>query len=226
MFDSVVPLNKSNHAEKGARIYENYSFARAVTSAPLGLSELPKAARELPIVFTNNGPLVPVAQMGFRTDENQFIDDAGVWLGSYIPAHLRRFPFVLGEIGSDTDFKVMISEAGIVDKEDGVAFFCDDGVNENEIVLKAKSFLLNFHNEIQKAATLCAKLKEYDVLVERSLEVASRGKIQGHVTGVQVVDWSKVVELDNSILSEWVRIGLIEIIHMHLRSLSNNFPRI
>ncbi len=35
--------------------------------------------------------------LGFRNDENLFVDENGKWDAKYIPAFVRRYPFVLAE---------------------------------------------------------------------------------------------------------------------------------
>jgi hypothetical protein len=218
MFEKTVALNKDKHSDKGIILNVGYSFASRVTSAPLGLAEVSKAGREMPIVFTKEGPMVPVAQLGFQKHHNMFADDDGQWKGRYVPAHLRRFPFVLGEIGSETEFKIMIDEAAIVDRSVGAPLFEDDGVSEGTVVVNAKRFLLSLHREIQKASSLCARLRTFDVLVDGVLELKTGEKVTGRATGVQFVDWARVCRLDDVVLAQWVRLGLMDLISIHLNS--------
>lgn len=219
MFDDVVALNKEKHCEKAVRREASFDFARAVTSAPLGISEVDKVAREMPIVFTKDGPLVPVAQLGFRRDDNMFVDEEGKWLGNYIPAHVRRYPFVLGEIGSEQEYKVMVVRSALVDKTEGEPLFLEGSGGEGPLVRKAKELLIAFQKELQRTAKLCASLREHDVLVDRVLQVGPGKKLLGQVTGAQLVDWQRVCELDDATLADWTRSGLMSLIINHLNSI-------
>lgn len=219
MFESTVALNKEKHWDKGVILSDTYSYASRVTSAPLGLAEVFKAGRDMPIIFTKEGPLVPVAQLGFCKHQNMFVDNQGEWKGRYVPAHIRRFPFILGEMGSGTQFKIMIDETKIVDRSSGAPLFADDGVSEGSVVVKAKKFLLALHREIQHAESLCVRLREYDVLVDGILELKSGDKVTGRATAVQLVDWARVCRLDDVVLAEWVRLGLMDLIMIHLNSI-------
>jgi hypothetical protein len=219
MFDDVVALNREKHYEKAVRREATFDFARAVTSAPLGLSEVDKVAREMPIVFTKDGPLVPVAQLGFRRDDNMFVDEEGKWLGNYIPAHVRRYPFVLGEVGSEQEYKVMVVRSALVDRTEGEPLFLDDSEAEAPIVRKAKDLLVAFQREIKRTSKLCASLREHDVLVDRVLQVGPGKELVGQVLGVQLVDWQRVSKLNDATLAEWTRSGLMSLIINHLNSI-------
>jgi hypothetical protein len=219
MFDDVVALNREKHYEKAVRLEASFDFAKAVTSAPLGLSEVDKVAREMPIVFTKDGPLVPVAQMGFRRDDNMFVGEEGKWLGNYTPAHVRRYPFVLGEMGSEQEYQVMVVRSALVDRTEGEPLFIHDSGAEGPLVRKAKELLIAFQKELQKTAKLCASLREYDVLVDRVLQVGQGKEFVGQVIGVQLVDWQRVRELDDATLADWVRSGLMSLIINHLNSI-------
>lgn len=219
MFDDVVALNRDKHIEKSVLLGTTFDFAKTVTSAPLGVSEVHKAAREMPVVFTKDGPLVPVAQMGFHRDVNMFVDEEGKWLGQYIPAHVRRYPFVLGEVGSEQEYKVMVVRSALVDRIEGEPLFVDDSDAEAPIVRKAKEFLVAFQKEIKRTATICSSLRYHDVLVDRVLQVGSEKEIVGQVVGVQIVDWQRVRKLNDATLAEWVRSGLMSLITSHLDSL-------
>jgi hypothetical protein len=58
------------------------------------------AARDLLIVFAGNDAkdAGPVALLGLRQNENLYVDAEGQWAANtYVPAFVRRYPFVLAE---------------------------------------------------------------------------------------------------------------------------------
>ncbi len=62
---------------------------------PLAVTEFALAALSYPVIFVGDDS-VPLAVMGLNTGENLFIDaDGGFEPGAYIPAYIRRYPFVL-----------------------------------------------------------------------------------------------------------------------------------
>lgn len=220
MFNNAITLNTVAHAKKAVKKYDDFSFARDVTSAPLGWSEIQKASRSHPVVFTSEGPLVPVALLGFTRDESVCVDEHGNWNGSYVPAHIRRYPFVLGDTDEGTEFTIMVAEEALTEETEDRRLFSDSG-EEGEVVKSAREFLISFQKEILRAEKLCSGLREQDVLVDRSLHLKQDGKSSGTVQGVQIVDKERLDELPDTILAEWVRSGLMELITLHLNSISN-----
>lgn len=78
----------------------DYSYARAETLAPFVFDEMSDLAREYPIVFPDNKSDLPSVLLGLEAGKNTYVaDDDGRWVATYIPAHIRRYPFLLGTTG-------------------------------------------------------------------------------------------------------------------------------
>ncbi len=95
-----VPLQADVHAD--LRILPGrLEFAAGNNAIPLVLGEFSLALHHFPILFA--GPTaVPMAAVGV-SDQNLFIKD-GLWEDeAYIPAYLRRHPFIFIDTGSDND---------------------------------------------------------------------------------------------------------------------------
>ena len=97
MFKQPIPLSAETHRDLRFSPDQPFDFARELVFIPLTAAELFKVARETVIVFPIQRG-VPQALVAFEAGCNVYIDDAGHWMGRYVPAHLRRYPFVLGEI--------------------------------------------------------------------------------------------------------------------------------
>ena len=110
-YERVVPLNEQVHAGLKVRPAASFAYAAAVNSVPLLASEFFECAREYPIVFARgqSGPL-PAVLLGLRESENLFVDGAGKWNARYVPAFVRRYPFVPAN-GPGGDLLVCIDEA-------------------------------------------------------------------------------------------------------------------
>lgn len=67
-------------------------------SSPAVIDEFVVASRHLPIVFvpTASKP-TPVFLLGAQPGENRHVDPAGAWTGGYVPAYVRRYPFIIGD---------------------------------------------------------------------------------------------------------------------------------
>ena len=94
-YKNITPINKQRHAGWSIVGSDSFAFARGIHSAPLTAVEFPNAAREFSVVFARGKEgLMPIAVMGVRAGENLFVGADGKWLAEYIPAFVRRYPFV------------------------------------------------------------------------------------------------------------------------------------
>ena len=108
-YQNPVALHPAAHGAAGLVDELDYGFARNTNAIPISLSEMPLAALSYPIAFTIEGGARPVAIVGLRDDENLFVDSDGGWLaGAYVPAYVRRFPFILAEYGEGEDIGVQL----------------------------------------------------------------------------------------------------------------------
>jgi hypothetical protein len=104
----------------------SYAFAAQVNALPVVAAELSKLVPRMPIGFvqTETGfQLVAVASL--QPDSNFFIGPDGRWLGDYVPAVLRSYPFRLVKL-QDRDESILCfdeSSGSAVDTGIGEAFF-------------------------------------------------------------------------------------------------------
>lgn len=129
---NIVAVCRERHAGKGWRHAGGYAFAATQSVVPLVGAEFTSAAVAMPIAFMqHDGRYVPVAVTSPFQGRNLFVAPNGHWLGSYVPAALRSYPFCLcrGQ-GSDQVVLCIDEDSGwVVDAgADGVArLFEEDG---------------------------------------------------------------------------------------------------
>jgi hypothetical protein len=105
------PLDSRRHASKRLRATNDLGFARRTNSIPLNGIEFLLAVKHYPIVFTASEPAVPVAVVGLRERENLYIRPDGSWeTGAYVPAYVRRYPFIFLEHAGGGQFTLCIDE--------------------------------------------------------------------------------------------------------------------
>ncbi|MGD8350448.1 MAG: SapC family protein, partial [Gammaproteobacteria bacterium] len=93
-YKEAIPVSKEQHAAYSIDTTQDYRFASAVNSVPLTAAEFPFAARDFVIVFAGPEIPMPAAILGVQQDKNLFVAEDGHWQGRYIPAFVRRYPFV------------------------------------------------------------------------------------------------------------------------------------
>ena len=127
---SIYPLSRERHSGLGWRRFSDYGFARSVAVAPLSAAEVTKAALALPValVKNSNDQWQVVAVLGLEPQQNLFIGADGKWLGAYVPATLRSYPFRVGRAEEGGDAMLCIDEAsGLLTEDGGEPFFMDSG---------------------------------------------------------------------------------------------------
>lgn len=222
-YHQPAALNRERHRQlKLDTSQGNFLFAAKTNSLLLASTEVIDAAASYPVVFVGNegGPYTLAAMVGLNNEENLFVDAAGKWdAGSYVPAFVRRYPFVLSG-GSDTepDLAVCIDEAfpGFNDVS-GQPLFDADG-KETPLLNGAIDFLRHFHAEMLNTNAFAERLAALGLLTPRSFEVQRDGH-KRVVDGVVMIDAEKLAALDDATVLAMVRSGDMALAHAHLLSL-------
>src|SRR5262245_47346493 len=95
IYKTAVPVSRARHAGWSVEPSPNYGYSAEVNSVPLMAIEFPQSASEYVIVFTGNETETTAAViLGVRGNENLFLDKDLQWDSRYIPAFVRRYPFV------------------------------------------------------------------------------------------------------------------------------------
>ena len=130
---SIVPVNRDRHAGKGWRHSRDYSFAAQLVSVRLVGAELASAAVAMPVAFIeHSGRYLVAGVMSPLQGRNLFVAPDGRWLGAYVPAAFRSYPFSLARVeGSDQAILCIDEGSGrVVDpgvNADVTKFFDEDG---------------------------------------------------------------------------------------------------
>jgi len=222
MFENLEPLDAEKHKDLRFSPASDFKFAASVTSAPLSVSEIVDAAKAFPVVFgKEDGPLLPLALMSAKEGTNAYIDADGKWLAAYVPAHIRRYPFILGNTDNPENFTVMVApDAPHFAEGTGERLFNQDG-EKGPTLTKAIEFLSAFQQEIAATEKLMQPLADKDVLTMQKLELTDGEGRTVVFDGVRAVDRDKMKALDDATLAGWVRDGLMVAVEAHLGSLKN-----
>ena len=103
-YKDLVPLNTTEHANWKSRGLDNAKFMEGHHAIPLTIEEFIPASRNFPIIFSSGDNPVPLALMGLNEGVNTFMNDEGRFTNPvYIPAYVRRYPFMLARLTQDTE---------------------------------------------------------------------------------------------------------------------------
>ncbi|MEO7068375.1 MAG: SapC family protein [Rhodanobacter sp.] len=231
-YEHPVPLNRTEHKDLRLKAIPNVKFAMSAHSVPLTGAEFAVAARDLMILFAGNDvkDAGPVALLGLRQGENLYIDAEGQWApNTYIPAFVRRYPFILAEKPKDQegdDFTVFLDDSyeGF-HAEEGERLFNEDGT-DTEMLSNAVRFLGDFQQNVTRTRWFVEQLNKHDLLEPRNIRLQKDPKdgSQGNainLNGLFVINEEKLLKLDEKTAAEFAREGVYGWIYAHLMSLTN-----
>lgn len=221
-YQRPVRLNRFAHADLRYMPPRNYMFCRDVTAVALMGVEFPAACRQYPIVFIQapDGTLSPHAVLSVQAGENAFVDHQGQWTATYIPAFIRRYPFVLAAVSDNSsDYDVAFDEASDCFSRDyGEPLFSPQG--EPEAALRSQmEFLRAFQQEHQRTQDFIQKLEDVDLLIPQNVDVVRADRQRFGVRNALIVDEAKLTTLPPTSSHAFLVAGYLGWIYAHLISL-------
>lgn len=219
-YETVVPVDKDKHRHLRVGEVTRYDFAAKTNAVPLTAVEFFEAAREYPIVFA--GPpeaKMPAVLLGLRNSENLFIGPEGRWESRYLPAFVRRYPFVLAP--AQDQLLVCIDESHpVVGVAEGHALFTQEG-EPTPFLQNAIQFMRQFQGELEQTRLFIVRLGELGLLQEVSAKADLKAGGSYQLGGFSVVDEARFRALDKDTVDELFRKGWLSLIDAHLLSLGN-----
>jgi hypothetical protein len=221
-FGSPYPLSHERHQGAGVSNIEDYTFAQKTNSVPVNLVEFLEIAVCYPIVFTEGEQTVPLAVVGLADGLNRFVDEQGVWnKESYIPAYVRKYPFVLMEV-PEKQFLLCVDEdsARVMKDAPALPFYKEDG-SPAPVTEGALQFCRAFQQEYERTLEFCNALKDAELLTSRRIAVHKDGEVISALQGFLVLDEQKLAQLSEETIREWQAKGWMFYIHAVLISMAN-----
>lgn len=221
-YNDLMPLNSRDHGAWRSRTTDKANWLVGQHAVPLTVEEFPQAQRHFPIVFSSGDSPVPLALMGLNEGVNVFIDDEGtVTSPIYVPAYVRRYPFMLAKLNPDAAELSLCFDPTtdlIGEFDDGVELF--DGETPTEACKATLAFCEQFEMAGQKTQAFLEELAKHKLLMEGEVAIQQEGVEQPFVyRGFQMVDENKLREVRGDVLRGWNQSGLLALIHAHLFSL-------
>jgi SapC len=223
IYETAVPVNSVQHAKASVDAGGNFRFAKNVNSVPLMAVEFPFAASDYAIVFAGNrdNPM-PAVILGMRDKQNLFLDDAGAWQAKYLPAFVRRYPFVFSNSNDGKTFTLCIDEAfsGFNTEGRGQRLFTDEG-KPSEFTNNVLKFVEEYQRQFERTRAFCRKLVELDLLESMQAQMALATGETTSLTGFMAVNRNRLKALSVEKLAELANTDELELIYLHLFSMRN-----
>ncbi len=222
-YANAVPVSNKNHGDLYVKAGADFAFAHPVNSVPLTAVEFRPATTEYAVVFAGEGDAVmPVAILGAVTDQNLFVKEDGAWDGKYIPAFVRRYPFVFSSGDEGRTFTLCIDDSfsGCNKEGRGERLFDADG-ERTQYLETVLNFSKEYQAQFQRTRALCDHLKELDLLEPMQAQFTLPDGQRRSLTGFMAVNRTKLKELGDEVLARMARSDELELIYLHLQSMRN-----
>ena len=223
IYDQLHAVDRQRHLNWSIKAGDDCSFAREVNSVPLLAAEFAKAAENYPIIFAGTKEnVLPCVVLGLQQNQNLFITETGKWEADYLPAFIRRYPFVFSESPENSTFVLCIDEefSGCNEEGRGERLFDSEG-KETSYLSGVISFLKDYQLSHQVTTQFCSRLIDLNLLEEVRATYTGPGAQPGVLTGFYAVKREKLKELADEKLAEMVKSDELELIYYHLLSLNN-----
>jgi hypothetical protein len=223
-YSAIEPLNLDQHGKMKVRGITSMPEVGHTHAVPLTVDEFTLVQRHFPIVFSVGDTPVPIALMGLNEGVNVFLDDNGRSTDPnlYIPAYLRRYPFLLAKLRPDSDELSLC-----YDPTSGAVGEFDEGepLFEGDQPSAATKAILEFCEQFEAAGlrtnAFVEDLVKSDLLMDGEVAIQPEGFDQPFVyRGFRMVDEEKVRNLRGDELRKMNQNGMLPLVYAHLFSLS------
>jgi len=226
VYERAVPISSERHRDWSVLSRGNFGFARDVNSVPLLAAEFIAAATDHAIVFAGDDNVVfPSVILGMRDNENGNVAEDGTWIGGYIPAFLRRYPFVFARSEDGKTFTLCMDEEfeGFNKDGKGERLFDADG-KRTQYLESILTFTREYQSLFDRTQIFCNRLKEHGLLDAGQAQFNLPDGESAQLGGFYTINRAKLKALPAETLAEMLSTDELELCYVHLQSLNNLTP--
>ena len=223
-YNAVEPLNATQHGNMKVRTILQMAQVGHTHAIPVTVDEFTLVQRHYPIVFSIGENPIPIALMGLNEGVNVFLDEDGRALDTsiYIPAYVRRYPFLLARLRPDSDELSLCFDPtanAVGDFDEGQRLF--DGDQPSEATKAILQFCEQFEAAGQRTSAFMEELNKADLLMDGEVAIQPEGFQQPFIyRGFRMVDEEKLRNLRGDELRKMSQSGILPLLYAHLFSLA------
>ena len=222
-------LNNQDHADLKVITDYRASFGDAQMQVMVFPFEFRNIQAHYPIFFQvdANGQFYPIALLGFEEGENLFLDEPN-WRAPYIPAMLRRQPFLVGvkdaskSDGSTEQARVLSIDLKHprVSHVEGEALFKPLG-GRSEFLEEQAGLLETLHDGLGHCQAFTNALAEHGLIESVTLDISLNDGSRNQLIGLSAINEERVQELTGDVLEAFSKEGYLLPLFMVLASSTN-----
>ncbi|MEO1548936.1 MAG: SapC family protein [Pseudomonadota bacterium] len=222
LYHTLTPLVPERHSAFHLAEARNYGFAAKANAIPVTMDEFAVAQRHYPIVITGEDEPMPVALMGTQKGVNPNVDKDGTWASDkYIPAYLRRYPFMLVKQSQDSDNMVLCADVTSIQFSDapveGRALF--EGTAGSAVMDEVVEFARRYEEALARTRAAMTEFLELELIEDSSVTI-SQGEKRVRLEGFKMLSEDRMRKLPDAKLAALAKRGMIHILAAHHISLS------
>ncbi len=224
MYKNIELLNKFSHKDKSLKEIPDFLYSKDLLNAPITVSEFFEACKNYPIFFAKdkNEKWFATALLGYKEGENLFVDEKGVWKElHYIPAFVRRYPFILVEQENNEELSIAVVNECLVEDKNAERKLFDENNENSELLNNAIKFINQFHADSLATHEFIKQLNEWELLEENFATVVTNKNEKYNLNGFFIVNEEKLKHLSKKRKEEICTKNATPLITAHLISLSN-----
>jgi hypothetical protein len=195
-YKKIVPLDSVRHRElRQARKPNVFPFARGTNVVPAVIDEFGAAMAHVPIAFLP-GAKQPAAVfvVGLEPGSNLFLERDDSWAGRYVPAYLRRYPFIAGDVpGGEVLLCLDEADEGF-SRKDGERLFTKAG-EAGPAVTQARDLCANYKRSADRTDEFCAVVQKLGLFKSVTLNAQVPGEANRVMRGLFTIDEAAVDRL-------------------------------
>jgi hypothetical protein len=218
----LTAISPKTHAGKSWKRFDSYAFTAKGHFAPLAGAEIAQAVSSLPIAFVKQQDRFSlIAVLSVTPGTNSFLNQHGQWLGGYVPAVFRAYPFMLAPAEGRKDLVLCVNDASglIVDDTSAEPFFDADGQLAGP-VKKIMNFLSQIEQNQAMTRQALTALADAQVIEKWPLKIQYNDQ-ETAVSGLYRVGESKLNAVSDDQFLKLRRTGSLAIAYGQLLSMAN-----
>lgn len=221
-----VALNKTDHLYAGWQKSESMAFAAKDMVVPVLLEEIPHLLPTMPLAFINQpdkqgkAQYVLVALLSIQPGVNLFLHPLGRWLGGYVPAYYRGYPFRLlpdqhGKmvVCFDTDSQLLRDDPMPSDE----VFFTSNG-DLSETTKNLTKFLELCEKNRMTTQSIVNQLANNNLITSWDLNIGNPEGEKQPLKGLFTIDEEKLRNLPSEGLASLMKSGSMSLAYAQLLS--------
>lgn len=221
-----IAVSREKFDGKSWRRFDDYRFAAGFNVLPVVQTELARVVPQLPLAFVRAGEQFQlVALTSLQSGDNWLVDDEGTWLGNYVPATLRGYPFKLIQAQGRDELVLCFNPQSdlLLDGPGGEPFFAADGQPAKPLA-EVLNFLQQVENDRRLTQQAVLALAAAELIQPWPINI-KQGEREVPVSGLFRIDEARLQGLRDEQWLDLRRAGALPLLYGQLFS-QNQLPNL